>query len=171
MRKVPVAIAVLLVIGVLATEAFTTANPMFVLPVGLKVGWVLNYQPGTSITIQDKFGNVSTFGLTADTRILPKPRAGQQMVGSLVTILARRDPTTHGWIAFGIVIHPLGTGRQPPPTPTATIMPSETPTATMMATDTPTSTATDTATATSTDTATPTPTDTPTSTPTDTPAP
>lgn len=163
MRKVPVAMAILLVIAVLATEAFTTANPLFVLPVGLKVGWVLNYQPGTSITIQDKFGNVSTFGLTATTRILPKPRAGQQMVGSLVTILAKRDPTTHGWIAFGIVIHPLGTGPQQPPTPSATIAPSETPTATMMPSDTPT--------ATSTDTATPTPTDTPTSTPTDTPAP
>ncbi len=171
MRKIPLIMAIVLVIGVLATEAFTTATPMFVFPFGLKVGWVLVYQPGASITIQDKFGNISTFTLSADTKILPKPRAGQQMVGSLVTILARRNPTTGGWIAFGIVIRPLGTGPQQSPTPTATITPTDTPTATLVPTNTPTNTPTDTPTLVPTDTSTSTPTDTPTSAPTDTPLP
>ncbi len=171
MRKFPLALALMLVIGLMATEAFTIARPTFVLPVGLKVGWVLNYEPGVNITIQDKFGNVATFALTPDTMILPRPRANQQVVGSRVTILARRDPTTGGWIAFGIVIHPSGTGPQQPPTPTPTMAPTDTPTATLTPTNTPTDTPTDTPTMVPTDTSTPTPTDTPTSTPTETPTP
>ncbi len=151
MKKIPMALAAVMIVALLGTEAFAAVSPMFVLPLGLKVGWVLNYQPGVSITIQDKFGNLSSFALTSETRILPRPRANELMVGSLVTILARRDPRTHGWIAFGIVVHPAGTGPQQPATPTMTPAPS----------DTPTSTATETSTAT--------PTDTPTSTPTSIP--
>lgn len=144
MRKLPVFLTIALALSVLATEAFTIVRPSFVLPIGLKVGWVLSYQPGASITIQDKFGNLSTFALTPDTKILPRPRASQQMVGSFVTILARRDPRTQGWIAFGIVIHPLDTGPQQPPTPTFT-PPTNTPTSAAVPTDTPTMVPTETA--------------------------
>lgn len=155
MKKIQLALVAALMLGLFGTEAFTIAQPNFVLPVGLKVGWVLDYQPGASITIEDKFGNVSAFSLTADTRILPKPRAGQTMVGSLVTILARRDPRTRAWMAFGIVIHAMATGPQQPPTPIPTEVPTSTPTATAVPTNTSTPLPTDTPTSTPTATATP----------------
>ena len=40
-----------------------------------RVGTVVDYTVGQSITIQDRFGNQSIFLLTADTKILPKKRA------------------------------------------------------------------------------------------------
>ena len=51
-----------------------------------------------------------TFQLTADTKILPAERADQLAVGSLVTLIAPRDPSSEIPIAKGIVIHPAGSG-------------------------------------------------------------
>ncbi len=60
MKKLPIFVTFAPAISFLATEAFTVARPSLVLPAALKVGWVLNYQPGASITIQYKFGNLPT---------------------------------------------------------------------------------------------------------------
>lgn len=71
-----------------------------------RVGTVTAYTAGSSITIQAMDGNSYTFGLTANTKILPANGAGPLAVGSRVTIIAPRDPSAVGWTATGIVIHP-----------------------------------------------------------------
>jgi len=86
-----------------------------------RVGWVTDYQPGASITIQASDGNTYTFSLTGETKILPAERAAELAVGSRVTIIAPRDPSSLGWAAKGIVIHPDGSGAgSAPATPTPT---------------------------------------------------
>ncbi len=140
MRKIPLYLMLMLVVGVLATQAFTSSADAQGLPIALHVGWVTAYTPGSSITIQGHNGSLATFSLTANTKILPASRAGELAVGSRVTILARRDPSIHGWIAFGIVVHPAGSGTGSAP-PTATPTATFTPTETMAPTDTATTTA------------------------------
>jgi hypothetical protein len=71
-----------------------------------RVGTVTEYTPGLSITIMAVDGNAYTFGLTAETKILPAERAGELAVGSRVTVIAPRDPAALGWTAAGIVVHP-----------------------------------------------------------------
>lgn len=74
-----------------------------------RVGLVTDYTPGVSITIRASDGNVFSFELTADTSILPADRVGELSPGSLVTVIAPRDPSSLGWTALGIVVHPAGT--------------------------------------------------------------
>ena len=71
-----------------------------------RVGVVIAYTPGVSITIQDKNGNEFTFTLTGETKLLPAERAEELAVGSRVTIIAPRDPASGGVTVKGIVIHP-----------------------------------------------------------------
>ena len=71
-----------------------------------RVGTVTAYSAGASITIEDKDGNMYTFALSADTKLLPADRAGTLAVGSRVTVIAPRDPASSGLTASGIVIHP-----------------------------------------------------------------
>lgn len=73
-----------------------------------RVGTVAAYSAGSSITVQDKDGNTSTFALTADAKILPAERADQLAVGSRVTIIAPRNVTDGPLTAAGIVVHPAG---------------------------------------------------------------
>jgi len=73
-----------------------------------RVGTVTAYTAGSSITIQATDGNSYTFALTGDTRILPQDRAGDLAVGSLVTVIAPRVPSSLDWTAKGIVVHPAG---------------------------------------------------------------
>ncbi len=75
-----------------------------------RVGIVTAYSPGVSITIRAHDGVEYTFQLTADTKILPAERASQLAVGSLVTLIAPRDPASATPIAKGIVVHPAGSG-------------------------------------------------------------
>ncbi len=121
-----------------------------------RVGTVTDYQPGVSITIQDRGGNQFTFLLTSSTKILPAERASQLAVGVIVTIIAPRD-VAHGTLtAQGIVVHPPFTAGTGTPegsatvtgTATVTSTPTDTPTPTEIPTDTstPTETPTDTAT-------------------------
>jgi hypothetical protein len=109
-----------------------------------RVGTVVAYTAGQSITIQDRFGNQSTFLLTSDTKYLPKSRVGSLGVGSYVTIIAPRDPHSGNTMltATGVVIHP----HAPTSFPTATFTPTFT--ATPTSTETPTSTPTETPTVT-----------------------
>ena len=89
-----------------------------------RVGWVTAYTPGSSISIQASDGKTYTFALTGNTKILPSDLASQLAVGSFVTIIAPRDPSSLGWAAVGIVVHPAGSGAgSMPPTATATATP------------------------------------------------
>ncbi|HEX2697769.1 MAG TPA: hypothetical protein VHM28_08675, partial [Anaerolineales bacterium] len=95
-----------------------------------RVGWVTDYTftPGVggSITIRASDGNTYTFTLAADTKILPP--GSQVNPNSRVTIIAPRDPSSLGWTALGIVVHPVGSGEgSMPPTTTATSAPTEVP--------------------------------------------
>jgi hypothetical protein len=74
------------------------------------VGWVTQYS-GTSITIKAHDGNSYTFSLSGDTKILPEERAAELTVGSFVTIIAPRDPSSTQRTAQGIVVHPAGSGE------------------------------------------------------------
>jgi hypothetical protein len=71
-----------------------------------RVGEVIAYTPGSTITIKAVDGNNYTFNLTSETRILPPPRGDELAVGSLVTIIAPRDPSSEVWTATGIVVRP-----------------------------------------------------------------
>lgn len=71
-----------------------------------RVGTVTTYTAGSSITILAKDGNNYTFSLASDVKILPQDRAGDLKAGALVTIIAPRVPTSAGWTATGIVVHP-----------------------------------------------------------------
>jgi hypothetical protein len=71
-----------------------------------RVGTVTAYTAGVSISIRALDGNAHTFSLTADTKVLPPPRAGELGVDALVTIIAPRDPAAAGLTATGIVVHP-----------------------------------------------------------------
>jgi hypothetical protein len=129
MKKVPIALAALLIAALfLGTQAFD--SPSLSQPAWAHhVGWVTEYTPGTSITIQAHDGSYHTFALAAETKLLPMGRAGELALGSRVTILARWDKTTLSWMAFGIVVHPAGSGAgsAPPtatPTPTAVPIPT-----------------------------------------------
>jgi hypothetical protein len=71
-----------------------------------RVGIVTNYQPGTSITIQAKDGQLYTFLLTNETKVLPDEKADQLQVGVPVTVIAPRDVSSMDQNAAGIVVHP-----------------------------------------------------------------
>ena len=164
MKRIPLFLTLMLIVGVLATTAFTTAAARAgdSGPLRVHVGWVMAYTPGSSITVQDQKGNVETFTLSANVMIVPPPRAGNLAVGTRVSILARRDPSTHGWMVFGIVVLPpeSAASKAPPtftptPLPTNTATPTSTSTPTEVPTNTPTETPTMTATSTPTETPTP----------------
>ncbi len=156
MKRISLLLVLVLAGTVLTTQAFASTNlaanvqssgPAF--PLAIRVGWVTAYTPGASITIEGQDGSLFTFSLTNNIKILPMKRSSQLAVGSRVTILAKRVPSTGGWMAFGIVVHPAGSGAgSMPPTltptavPTATTAPSETPTETLVPTEVPTDTVT-----------------------------
>jgi hypothetical protein len=103
------------------------------------VGNVTDYQAGASITIQSKDGDLTTFIINNQTKILPKDRIDELAVGVVVTIIAPRDVTSNQLVAAGIVIHPpQATKTKTPGTSTPTEIPTPTPT------DTPTPTPTET---------------------------
>lgn len=69
------------------------------------VGVVTAYTAGSGITIQDKYGQKHTYVLTAETKILPRERAGELRIGSRVTIISPRAFTGGAPTAQGVVIH------------------------------------------------------------------
>jgi hypothetical protein len=74
---------------------------------------VVTAHSATSISVQDKFGTITTFVLSSDAKILPPKRAASLAVGSRVTIIARRDPSGGPLTAKGVVVHPAqGTGEE-----------------------------------------------------------
>lgn len=71
-----------------------------------RVGLVIEYIPGQSITIVDKDGNQFTFELAPDLKLVPKDRKDLLVVGAFVTIIAPNSKTEGKTFATGIVIHP-----------------------------------------------------------------
>lgn len=124
------------------------------------VGVVTEYTAGVSITILAHDGQSNTYLISPDTKILPKDRADELAVCSLVTVIFPRNKTGADTIAAGIVVHPADvrpaafdfTGCAPVGTETPagseTVTTTETASATEtgMPTETPTSTPTETAT-------------------------
>jgi hypothetical protein len=72
-----------------------------------RVGIVTEYAEGSSITIQAKDGELYTFLLTEETKILPVERLELLTVGARVTIICPRDVSTLERTATGIVVHPV----------------------------------------------------------------
>lgn len=111
-----------------------------------RVGTVTEYLPGVSITVTDKFGNTTTFALSADSRILSEDGTAAVTVGSVVTIISPRDVTGGELSAKGIVVHLPETNLPMSPitnltaTATLTETPTLEPTATLEATATETPT-------------------------------
>ena len=109
-----------------------------------RVGLVVAYTAGQSITIAGRDGAQTTFTLAPDLKILPPERANTLGVGSYVTIIAPNNVPGGKGIAVGIVIHPQAPASFPLPTatftplPTNTAVPTETAIATEVASETPT---------------------------------
>jgi hypothetical protein len=108
-----------------------------------RVGVVVAYSPGQSITIADRHGNEFTFELASPLKIVPAHRANLLGPGAFVTIIAPNNVPGGKHIAVGIVIHrgvpggfvappvtvsPVPPGPTETPTPTPTITPTPTPT-------------------------------------------
>jgi hypothetical protein len=180
MRKFSLSVLTVLVL-LLTTVAFVSpSNTASAAPEVQRVGLVIAYTEGQSITIIDQHGNQFTFELDSHLKIVPPDRAHLLAPGVYVTIIAPNNFHEGKSIATGIVIHPHIPEGFPVPTasftplPTDTALPtevsSETPTAletveeTMTVTETPIGNETPAETATSTEGSpedTPTPTETP----------
>jgi len=183
-KRVPLLLTMVVLVMALfltATQAFasqdTSVNPN-AQQMTIHVGWVTEYVPGVSITIQTHEGSFFTYQLTDTTRYLPAERAGELEVGSRVTIICPNgDPAAGTAVAAGVVIHPAesGEGSMPPAatsTPTAgpgTQIPI--PTETPVVTESPVVTDTAVVTEEPVMTDTPVPTEAPTETPGETPTP
>jgi len=72
-----------------------------------RVGIVTDYAEGLSITIEAKDGELYTYLLTEETKILPIERLDLLAVGARVTIICPRDVSTLDQTATGIVVHPV----------------------------------------------------------------
>jgi hypothetical protein len=102
-----------------------------------RVGLVVAYTVGQSITIMDRDGNQFTFALAADLKIVPSNRAGALAPGAYVTIIAPNNIPNGKQIAVGIVIHPgVPEGF---PAASQTPIPTETTVTTATSVETPTS--------------------------------
>jgi hypothetical protein len=71
-----------------------------------RVGLVVAYSPGNSITIVDRRSNEFTFELDSPLRIVPRHRAHLLARGAFVTVIAPNDAPGGYHVAEGIVIHP-----------------------------------------------------------------
>ena len=99
--------------GVLEEDGTLTVQKISVIPGKptkmSNVGVVSALDPGVSIEITDKKGEVFVYLLNEFTKYLPEKRIADLQVGSLVTIISPRDVTGQPVVAAGVVIHPMGT--------------------------------------------------------------
>lgn len=80
-------------------EALHTKNP---LATTARIGWVTSYQPGVSITIRTREGEI-TFDLSKLTRVLPASSSSNLAVDSRVLVFATRDRGVRALSAYEIV--------------------------------------------------------------------
>lgn len=157
------AIAILLVAALVVSQTNTASAA----PEVQRVGLVVAYTEGQSITIVDRNGGQFTFELASPLKIVPPHRADMLAVGAYVTIIAPNNIPNGKHIAQGIVIHPQPPAGFPIPTNTLTPVPTETalPTETLTETPLPAETETETPLPTETENEPPLPTETETETP------
>jgi hypothetical protein len=143
-KRLPLLLTVILSIAMflLTTQAFASQGTMVnpnAQPLTIHVGWVTEYTPGASITIQTHDGSFFTYIVNESTKILPANRASELAVGSRVTIISPNgDPAAGTAVAAGIVVHPAGSGEgSMPPAATNTPVPTGVVTETPIATETP----------------------------------
>ncbi|HXQ35392.1 MAG TPA: hypothetical protein VN843_15345, partial [Anaerolineales bacterium] len=120
-----------LVMLVVTSAYIPVATGSSALVIGLKpevqrVGVVVAYSPGQSITIVDRRGNQYTFELASPLKIVPRHRADLLAPGAFVTIIAPNNVPGGKHIAVGIVIHPsippgFAGPIAPPPAPNTPI--------------------------------------------------
>lgn len=111
-----------------ASSSGSSENVIQLIPEVQRVGVVVAYSPGQSITIVDRHSNQFTFELASPLKIVPAHRAGMLARGTFVTIIAPNNVPGGKQIAVGIVIHPGVPRGFLAPSPTFTPVPSETPT-------------------------------------------
>lgn len=70
-----------------------------------RVGEISAYTAGSTITLKDKKGELSTFAITGDTQINLKRGATEIKVGDQATVLARRDPSSTEYTAKEILVY------------------------------------------------------------------
>ena len=119
MKKTPVFVSILIVVGMLATTAFAPTSGAVkhkALPFEFHSGLVTAYTPEVGLMIQDDSGNTATFSLDSNVKILPPWSSGVQ-VGSHVTLIVQSDEATGGMQAIGIFVleDGLGEAKEPPP--------------------------------------------------------
>src|SRR5689334_21592319 len=108
MRKITLILVSMLVAALAISMTNVQASPISD-PEVQRVGLVVAYTEGQSITIMDKDGNQFTFTLASPLKIVPADRANMLGPGAYVTIIAPNNVPGGKMIATGIVIHP-----QPP---------------------------------------------------------
>jgi hypothetical protein len=156
MKKITLFAFAVLVFALLANMTSAQAGPASDAEVH-RVGLVVDYMEGESISIVDRDGNQFDFELASPLKVVPAHRASMLAPGAYVTIIAPNNVPNGKHIAVGIVIHPKAPSSFPMPEATLTPVPTdeiETPTETALPTETPTEVPTETETPT--DTATPT---------------
>lgn len=137
MRKFSLSVLTVLVL-LLTTVAFVSpSNTASAAPEVQRVGLVIAYTEGQSITIMDQHGNQFTFELDAHLKIVPADRVDMLAPGAYVTIIAPNNFHEGKSIATGIVIHPHIPEGFPTPIASSTSVPTDTavPTETMLPTD------------------------------------
>lgn len=70
-----------------------------------RVGLVVDYSPGETITIVDRNGDPYTFALASPLKITPDKRASQLKAGAFVTVIAPNNAPNNKQTAVGIVVH------------------------------------------------------------------
>jgi hypothetical protein len=85
MKKIPLILIVVLILGVLATQAFTV-------PLSVRNGIVVGYTAGKDISIRIFDGTVATYTITSKTAMLPS--SAQFNAGDRVTIFSQRMVTS-----------------------------------------------------------------------------
>jgi hypothetical protein len=119
-----------------ASSLGSSENVVGLRPEVRRVGVVVAYSPGQSITIADRQGNEFTFELASLLKIVPAHRADLLAVGAFVTIIAPNNVPNGKHIAVGIVIHrgvppgfagPSGPGGPPAQNPPTVFPPPKTP--------------------------------------------
>jgi hypothetical protein len=105
MRTYKVLLVAALAVALLANLALAQASPAYA-EESQRVGLVVDYIPGQSITIVDQANIQYQFELAALLNVLPPELAGTLKVGSYVTIIAPNKLPDGKHIAAGIVVHP-----------------------------------------------------------------
>ncbi len=128
MKKIPLFLTLILVVGVLATMAFTV-------PVQMQTGIVVGYTQGKSMTVREFGHNLVNYNLTSSTKIIGASGGTATGVnaGDSVTVMSYHMKTalTDGWIVLAVIdrspASASSSGTTPQATPQAAPQASPTP--------------------------------------------